>query len=73
MATGHFPNTGRLPNTGGSPLTTKGDLFGYSTIQTRVPVGTDGTFLKADSTQTTGVAWAAVSATSNAKVYFMKG
>lgn len=42
-------------------LTTKGDLFGFSTIAARVPVGTDGDVLTADSTQTLGLKWAAPS------------
>lgn len=41
-----------------SPLTTKGDLYGYSTTGARVPVGTNGQVLTADSTAATGVAWA---------------
>ena len=41
-----------------SPLTTKGDVWGYSTTNARVPVGTNGQVLTADSTQATGVAWA---------------
>ncbi len=40
-----------------SPLTTKGDLYGYSTTNARVPVGTNGQVLTADSTAATGVAW----------------
>ncbi len=44
---------------GGSPLTTKGDLFGHSTVDARIPIGSDGTFLTADSTQTLGLKWAA--------------
>jgi hypothetical protein len=39
-------------------LTTKGDLYGYSTTDARVAVGTNGQVLKADSTAATGVAWA---------------
>jgi hypothetical protein len=42
-----------------SPLTTKGDLYGFSTVNARLPVGTDGFVLTADSTQTLGVKWAA--------------
>lgn len=39
------------------PVTTKGDLFGFSTTTARVPVGADGTILTADSTQALGVKW----------------
>lgn len=41
-----------------SPLTTKGDLFGHSTVDARIPVGTNGQTLVADSTQALGVKWA---------------
>ena len=44
---------------GTSPLTTKGDLYGYSTAGTRVPVGADGQLMVADSAQATGLRWAA--------------
>lgn len=43
---------------GSSPLTTKGDLYGHSTVDARIPVGSDGTSLLADSTQVLGVKWA---------------
>lgn len=46
---------------GASPLTTKGDLFGHSTVDARIPIGTDGQVLTADSTQTLGLKWATVS------------
>lgn len=49
---------------GGSPLTTKGDVYGYSTTNARIPVGTDGQVLTADSTQTLGLKWAAASGSS---------
>jgi hypothetical protein len=42
---------------GGSPLTTKGDLFGFDTAGDRVPVGTDGQVLTADSTAALGVSY----------------
>ena len=42
-----------------SPLTTKGDVWGYSTTNARVGVGTNGQVLTADSTAATGVKWAA--------------
>ena len=41
-----------------TPLTTKGDLFGYSTADARIPVGANGTVLTADSAETLGVKWA---------------
>lgn len=44
---------------GSSPLTTKGDVYGYSSVDARIPVGSDGDVLTADSTQALGVKWAA--------------
>jgi hypothetical protein len=43
---------------GSNPLTTKGDLFGFSSVAARIPVGTNGDVLTADSTQTLGLKWA---------------
>lgn len=48
-----------------SPLTTKGDLYTYSTDNTRLAVGANGTSLVADSTQTTGLGWSATPSASN--------
>lgn len=41
-----------------SPLTTKGDLYTYSTADARLAVGTNGTTLIAASGETTGLKWA---------------
>lgn len=42
----------------GAPLTTKGDLFTYSTMNARLPVGTvNGQVLQVNSAATTGLAW----------------
>lgn len=46
-------------NNSPSPLTTKGDVFVYSTVAARLPVGTNGQVLTADSAQALGVKWAA--------------
>jgi hypothetical protein len=41
-----------------SPLTTKGDLYTFSTSDTRLGVGANGTTLVADSSEATGLKWA---------------
>lgn len=48
-----------------SPLTTKGDVWGYSTVNARVPIGTNGQVLTADSTQALGLKWATPSGTGS--------
>jgi hypothetical protein len=42
---------------GSSPLTTKGDVYTYSTTDARLGVGANGTVLTADSVETTGLKW----------------
>jgi hypothetical protein len=45
-----------------TPLTTKGDLFTFSTVDARLGVGTNGQTLVADSTASTGLKWATTAA-----------
>ena len=47
-----------------SPLTTKGDLYTFSTSDARLGVGANGTTLVADSSEATGLKWAAASSGS---------
>lgn len=42
---------------GGVSVTTKGDLQGFDTTPNRVPVGSDGDLLTADSTAALGLSW----------------
>jgi hypothetical protein len=42
-----------------SPLTTKGDLYGFSTSDARIPIGANDTVLTADSNESLGLKWAA--------------
>ena len=44
---------------GSSPLTTKGDVYTFSTVDARLGVGANGTVLTADSAEATGLKWAA--------------
>lgn len=40
-----------------SPLSAKGDILGYGTANQRIPIGSDGSTLIADSTQASGLKW----------------
>ncbi|MBK9751738.1 MAG: hypothetical protein IPO91_33915 [Chloroflexi bacterium] len=56
-----------LSTTGSATLTTKGDvLTRTSSAETRLPVGTDGHVLTADSAQPEGIKWAASSGSGGA-------
>ena len=46
-----------------SPLTTKGDVWGYSTVDTRLPIGSDNQFLAAQSAEATGLKWKGIAST----------
>ena len=57
--------TGRVPTTANSPLTAKGDLFGYSTAPARLAVGNNGESLVADSSTSTGLKYSGGNPVSN--------
>jgi len=56
-----------------SPLTTKGDLYGFSTLDARIPVGANNTVLTADSAQALGLKWATPAAASKTWVSLNTG
>jgi hypothetical protein len=58
---------------GASPLTTKGDVYVFSTVNARLPIGTDNQVLTADSTQTTGLRWATPTAAPVSSVFARTG
>jgi len=53
-----------IDTSGSAPLTTKGDVYGYDTAPARIPIGTNGQVLTADSTQALGLKWAAAASSS---------
>lgn len=53
----YFSNAGTGGGSGSSPLTTKGDIYTFSTTNARLPVGGDNQILTVDSTQSTGLRW----------------
>lgn len=59
-ATQYYSGSAWVSIGGASPLTTKGDLYTYSTTDARLAVGTNGYVLTADSAEATGLKWATV-------------
>lgn len=51
-----------------SPLTTKGDLYTYTTTNARLPIGLNGQALVADSSQPAGMSWQAIGGTGGGSV-----
>lgn len=51
------PPLGLYTEGAASPLTTKGDLYTYDTADQRLPIGTDGQILSANSATATGLEW----------------
>lgn len=54
---------------GASPLTTKGDLYTFTTVDARLPVSTDGLCLKTNSATGTGLEWGTCAAGGSGLTY----
>ena len=63
----HSVNLSGIAST--SPLTTKGDIYVYGSGDARLPAGTNGYVLAADSTEALGLKWVASTSTN----YYLDG
>ena len=55
-----------------TPLTTKGDLFTFSTVDARLGVGTNNQILVADSAEATGLKWATPAAATSGYTFISR-
>jgi hypothetical protein len=55
---------------GSSPLTTKGDIYVYSSGDTRLPVGSDGQIVVADSNEPSGLKWETITGSTISAGFF---
>ncbi len=63
----YFDTSQGTTNDGDHPLTTKGDIYTYGTVDARLGVGSNDQVLTADSGQSLGVKWAAAASGGTGK------